>query len=209
MLAGSELRTTLAFAGDGYLANVSPSDFTALYEEALPVSISGREWLAAHDEHWDAATQVIQSMPASSRAKSAALSGRDWLPQSLRSRRHISAEENAVCKNTLHGLQAADACPTCRCPASCAARCCMTVSLWQVDTGTIYLIRQPTGHPIHENWRVELFGQLLMLPSLGPEQLKLLGEIMYQVLTPIQSHTCSSHDTCTVHVPQLGRPVGF
>ena len=60
MLAGSELRPTPVFAGDGYLANVSPSDFTALYEEALPVSISGREWLAAHDEHWDSATEVTQ-----------------------------------------------------------------------------------------------------------------------------------------------------
>ena len=48
-------------AGDGYLANVSPSDFTALYEAALPESISGKEWLAAHDEHWDSATQVTQA----------------------------------------------------------------------------------------------------------------------------------------------------
>ena len=43
-------------------------------------------------------------------------------------------------------------------------------------------MRQPTAHPIHENWRVELFRQLLMLPTLGSEQLKLLGETMYQVL---------------------------
>jgi len=50
-----------------------------------------------------------------------------------------------------------------------------------VDPGTTYLIRQPTAHPIHENWRVELFRQLLTLPNLGPEQVKLLGEIMYQV----------------------------
>lgn len=60
MLAGSEQKSMFVFAGDGYLANVSPSDFTALYEEALPVSISGREWLAEHDEHWDSATQVMQ-----------------------------------------------------------------------------------------------------------------------------------------------------
>ena len=77
-------------AGDGYLANMSPSDFMALYEEALPVSISGREWLAEHHEHWDAATQVTQSVflaatiqmcaSASSTAASAACGGRDWLP---------------------------------------------------------------------------------------------------------------------------------
>ena len=63
----------------------------------------------------------------------------------------------------------------------------MAVSSWQVDPRTTYLVRQPTGHPIHENWRVELFRQLLTLPSLGPEQLKLLGEIMYQVLTLMQA----------------------
>ena len=62
----------------------------------------------------------------------------------------------------------------------------MGAPTWQVEPGTTYLIRQPTGHPIHENWRVELFRQLLMLPDLGPEQLKLLGEIMYQVLTLLQ-----------------------
>ena len=59
----------------------------------------------------------------------------------------------------------------------------MGVSPYQVEPGTTYLVRQPTGHPIHENWRVELFRQLLMLPDPGPEQLKLLGEIMYQVPT--------------------------
>ena len=51
-----------------------------------------------------------------------------------------------------------------------------------MDPGTTYLVRQPTAHPIHENWRVELFRQLLMLPTLGPDQLRLLGEIMYQVI---------------------------
>ena len=65
----------------------------------------------------------------------------------------------------------------------------------QVDPGTTYLIRQPTAHPIHENWRVELFRQLLSLPNLGLEQLKLLGEIMYQVRSclalPVHRHcTC-------------------
>ena len=62
---------------------------------------------------------------------------------------------------------------------------------WQVDPGTTYLIRQPTAHPVHENWRVELFRQLLMLPSLGPEQLKLLGEIMYQVASHSRSRVRS------------------
>jgi L-arabinokinase len=58
----------------------------------------------------------------------------------------------------------------------------------QVDPGTTYLIRQPTAHPIHENWRVELFRQLLSLPKLGLEQLKLLGEIMYQVKSCLNLH---------------------
>lgn len=47
-----------ACAGNGYLANVVPSEFAGVYEEELPVSISGKEWLAEHDEHWDSATQV-------------------------------------------------------------------------------------------------------------------------------------------------------
>ena len=65
----------------------------------------------------------------------------------------------------------------------------------QVDPGTTYLIRQPTAHPIHENWRVELFRQLLSLPKLGPEQLKLLGEIMYQVRSCLALHV-ERHCTC-------------
>ena len=45
-------------AGNGYLANVAPSDFSAMFEQELPVSMSGKEWLATYDEHWDNATQV-------------------------------------------------------------------------------------------------------------------------------------------------------
>ena len=47
-----------ACAGNGYLANVAPSEFAGLFEEELPVSLSGQEWLAEHEEHWDSATQV-------------------------------------------------------------------------------------------------------------------------------------------------------
>ena len=47
------------YVGNGYLANVAPSEFAGIYEEELPVSISGKEWLAEHDEHWDSATQVL------------------------------------------------------------------------------------------------------------------------------------------------------
>ena len=57
----TRLRThhDVVYPGNGYLANVTPSDFASMYEEELPMSISGKEWLAAHDEHWDSATQVL------------------------------------------------------------------------------------------------------------------------------------------------------
>lgn len=45
-------------AGGGYLANVAPSEFAQLYEEALPVTLTGSEFSAAYRRHWDAATQA-------------------------------------------------------------------------------------------------------------------------------------------------------
>ena len=45
-------------AGGGYLANVAPSEFAQLYEEALPVTLTGSEFTAAYRRHWDAATQA-------------------------------------------------------------------------------------------------------------------------------------------------------
>ena len=57
-LLPSLLPGSSACAGNGYLANVAPSEFAGVYEEELPVSISGKEWLAEHDEHWDRATEV-------------------------------------------------------------------------------------------------------------------------------------------------------
>ena len=45
-------------AGGGYLANLAPSEFAQLYEEALPVTVTGSEFSAAYRRHWDAATQA-------------------------------------------------------------------------------------------------------------------------------------------------------
>ena len=45
-------------AGGGYLANVAPSELAQLYEEALPATLTGREFTAAYRRHWDAATQA-------------------------------------------------------------------------------------------------------------------------------------------------------
>lgn len=51
-------------------------------------------------------------------------------------------------------------------------------------------MRQPTAHPVMENWRVRTFRQLLQLPAQRDtgaddhsEQMAMLGEIMYQVKT--------------------------
>ena len=47
-----------AAAGGGYLANVPPSQFTAHYEGALPQTLGGAAFLAAHGPHLDAVTTV-------------------------------------------------------------------------------------------------------------------------------------------------------
>ncbi|GAB4816629.1 hypothetical protein N2152v2_003675 [Parachlorella kessleri] len=55
-----------------------------------------------------------------------------------------------------------------------------------VDPGQTYAVRTPAGHPIHENFRVHAFRQVLLghPPGSGPsswrEQLGVLGELMYQ-----------------------------
>ena len=45
-------------AGGGYLANISPSEWAEKYEEELPVSMAGADFLAQYGSHWDGATQV-------------------------------------------------------------------------------------------------------------------------------------------------------
>jgi hypothetical protein len=49
------------------------------------------------------------------------------------------------------------------------------------QAGTRYPVRAPTSHPIHENFRVETFRQLLQPGNGGPSQMAALGELMYQV----------------------------
>jgi hypothetical protein len=44
---------------NGYLANISASQFASEFEERLPVSLSGREFLAQFGSHVDPATRVI------------------------------------------------------------------------------------------------------------------------------------------------------
>ena len=51
-------------AGGGYLANLSPSEFAQHYEEDLPEQMAGADFLAQCGAHWDAATQVLPSAPA-------------------------------------------------------------------------------------------------------------------------------------------------
>ncbi|GIL42991.1 hypothetical protein Vafri_809 [Volvox africanus] len=48
-----------------------------------------------------------------------------------------------------------------------------------IDPDKKYAVLQPTSHPVHEHFRVSTFRQALQLPP-GPEQLELLGELMFQ-----------------------------
>ena len=45
-------------AGNGYLCSVSPSLYAQLYEEHLPDSITGADFLRKYHSHYDHATQV-------------------------------------------------------------------------------------------------------------------------------------------------------
>ena len=45
-------------AGGGYLANLSPSEFSQHYEEGLPEQMAGADFTAECGAHWDAATQA-------------------------------------------------------------------------------------------------------------------------------------------------------
>ncbi|PNH01233.1 L-arabinokinase [Tetrabaena socialis] len=48
-----------------------------------------------------------------------------------------------------------------------------------IDPAKEYSVLQPASHPVHEHFRVTTFQQALQLPA-GPEQLGLLGELMFQ-----------------------------
>ena len=56
----------------------------------------------------------------------------------------------------------------------------ITDSVTRVDPERTYRIRQPTAHPIYENHRVMLYRALLTRARLEDEDLRLLGELMYQ-----------------------------
>jgi L-arabinokinase len=55
-----------------------------------------------------------------------------------------------------------------------------TDTVTHIDPQRIYVVQQPTAHPIYENHRVQLFRALLARPVLDEQQLLLLGELMYQ-----------------------------
>jgi L-arabinokinase len=54
-----------------------------------------------------------------------------------------------------------------------------TDSATTIDPERIYAVRQPTAHPIYEHDRVRRFRELLQQPC-GEDQLRQLGELMYQ-----------------------------
>ncbi|KAK3244659.1 hypothetical protein CYMTET_45737, partial [Cymbomonas tetramitiformis] len=57
-----------------------------------------------------------------------------------------------------------------------------------------YAVRLPTAHPVYENFRTELFSQVLMGPSCE-KQLQLLGELMYQAHQSYSRIGLGSHGT--------------
>ncbi len=54
----------------------------------------------------------------------------------------------------------------------------ITDAVTRVDPDRIYAVRKPTGHPVHENFRVRAFAELLT-PPLSERRRELLGELMY------------------------------
>ena len=48
--------------GLGYLANVPPSEFQQFYEEKLPATLRGSEFLSSFGDHIDTATEVQPSV---------------------------------------------------------------------------------------------------------------------------------------------------
>ncbi|KAL4423228.1 hypothetical protein ABPG77_000020 [Micractinium sp. CCAP 211/92] len=54
-------------------------------------------------------------------------------------------------------------------------------SATSIDLEQTYAVRTPAGHPVHENFRVHAFRQVLAAPACaGSEQLEVLGELMRQ-----------------------------
>jgi L-arabinokinase len=54
-----------------------------------------------------------------------------------------------------------------------------TDTVTRVDPELTYAVRQPTAHPIYENFRVRAFAELLHAPP-NERRRELLGELMYQ-----------------------------
>ena len=52
------IETSSRRAGNGYLANLAPSEFCQFFEEALPEAMEGSRFLERFGRHWDGATQV-------------------------------------------------------------------------------------------------------------------------------------------------------
>ena len=59
MLQGQPVtEISLRRTGNGYLANVAPSEFRQFFEESLPEAMEGARFLERFGRHWDGATQV-------------------------------------------------------------------------------------------------------------------------------------------------------
>lgn len=81
-----------------------------------------------------------------------------------------------------------------------------TDSVTHIRPEYTYAIRQPTAHPIYEHHRVRLFRSLLTMPSLGEEQLLLLGELMYQ--SHVSYSACGLGSAGTDRLVELVREAG-
>jgi len=91
--------------GGGYLANVSPSEFSLRYAPLLPREMAGSEFLARFGPHADSSTEVV--------------------PEQM------------------------------------------------------YAVLEPAAHPVHENFRVKAFEQVMLAPR-SSSQMETLGELMAQ-----------------------------
>lgn len=80
-----------------------------------------------------------------------------------------------------------------------------TDSVTRIQPNQTYAVRMPTAHPIHENFRVRVFSELL--PGVSSEsQLELLGELMYQ--SHVSYSDCGLGSTGTDRLVDLVRAAG-
>jgi hypothetical protein len=155
----------------GYLARLSPSELMDRVAACLPARIRGSDFLHRFTSHYDSVTLVepnkewVACRPGWQPCTDTAPRQRVPAPP----RPHMHSSRSRVQCST-HGV-VYDRCGLNMSPELCG---------WGPG-GRLrrYAVLQPASHPVHEHFRVKAFRHGLALPP-GPDQLELLGELMFQ-----------------------------